>query len=382
MHATYLLATLAALTPFASAHWRLLNITANGQLYPAANPYSTRSRTLTPNWKADNGNFGFVNDTASLDMACHIAATPATTQISVAAGSTLTAGWGIGFTHPQGAMMNYLARCPGNCSEANLADLKWFKFQDEALIPNPNATSKDLYWTTAKLGEDGGMRDIQLPSNIQAGNYILRTEILALHFARTEGGAQFYPTCINLQVSGGGDLNPTGVAATQIYKSDEPGVLVNVYYPKPTGYKAPGPAVAEGLTFGAAPAPPANPAPAPSSSAAPAPPAPAPTTTSAPPPPPPAPTTTTPAPAPAPPAESPAPAPAPPAETPSPSASAPVVLPAEPSDAPAPVPAERAPVPEPAPPAEEKPKNPLMDASYEQIVAWIEELVASGKFSR
>ncbi|KAF2221728.1 glycoside hydrolase, partial [Elsinoe ampelina] len=242
MHATQALAALAALVPFASAHWRMTNITANGQLYQAANPYTTRPRASV-NWKADNGNFGFVNITSSIDIACHINAQAATQSIPVDAGATLTAGWGIGYNHPEGVYMNYMARCPGNCSEADLNTLSFFKISEEGLLPNPNVTSKNLYWSTGRLGVAGGMRDITLPSNLQAGNYILRTEIIALHFARDPNGAQFYPTCVNLAVSGSGTANPSGVPATQIYKVDEPGVLVNVYYPKPTNYKPPGPAI-------------------------------------------------------------------------------------------------------------------------------------------
>ncbi|PNS20433.1 hypothetical protein CAC42_5883 [Sphaceloma murrayae] len=334
MHSTVLLATLAALTPFASAHWRLLNITANGQTYPAADPSSIRSRVLTPNWKADNYNAGFVNDTSSISMACHKKATPATSSIKVAAGSTLVAGWDIGFTHPQGAMMNYMARCPGNCSEANLADLRWFKISEEALLPNPNRGSDDLYWTTLKLDADGGRREMTLPNNLQAGNYILRPEILALVFADKRGGAQFYPTCINLEVTGDGDANPAGVAATELYSPDEPGVLVNVYYPKPTGYKAPGPAIASELTFGSATAAPNTTTPRPTSSSA------SKTKVAAPA------TVTT-------------------------SSSALSAYPAEASSTPA----------SSSKPSSGATKNPLMDASVDQITAWLIELVNSGKLN-
>lgn len=40
-------------------------------------------------------------------------------------------------------------------------------------------------------------------SEMAAGNYVLRHETIALHSAGQEGGAQAYPQCVNLKVTGG-----------------------------------------------------------------------------------------------------------------------------------------------------------------------------------
>jgi hypothetical protein len=37
--------------------------------------------------------------------------------------------------------------------------------------------------------------NVKIPTNIRAGDYLLRAEALALHIASSLGGAQFYMTC-------------------------------------------------------------------------------------------------------------------------------------------------------------------------------------------
>jgi hypothetical protein len=70
--------------------------------------------------------------------------------------------------------------------------------------------------------------------------YVLRHELIALHGAQ-DGNAQFYPQCINLEVTGGGSASPSGgVPGTRIYQSAEPGVRFNLYT-KFTTYPIPGP---------------------------------------------------------------------------------------------------------------------------------------------
>jgi len=41
-----------------------------------------------------------------------------------------------------------------------------------------------------------------LPTLLDAGDYVLRHELIALHFADRADGAQAYPRCVNLRVEG------------------------------------------------------------------------------------------------------------------------------------------------------------------------------------
>jgi hypothetical protein len=62
--------------------------------------------------------------------------------------------------------------------------------------------------------------------------------------AQSVGGAQFYLSCAQLTVTGGGSATPGPlVAFPGAYAATDPGLLIDIYYPVPTSYTNPGPAV-------------------------------------------------------------------------------------------------------------------------------------------
>lgn len=74
---------------------------------------------------------------------------------------------------------------------------------------------------------------------------MLRHEIIALHGAATLNGAQNYPQCINIEITGSGTAAPTGTLGTALYKNTDPGVHLNPYVTL-TSYAMPGPALFTG----------------------------------------------------------------------------------------------------------------------------------------
>lgn len=77
---------------------------------------------------------------------------------------------------------------------------------------------------------------VTLPSNLAPGGYILRSEIIALHLATDVGGAEFYASCIQLQVGGTQVGKPSAndlVSFPGAYKDDDPGI----YTPKVRKYR-------------------------------------------------------------------------------------------------------------------------------------------------
>jgi hypothetical protein len=75
----------------------------------------------------------------------------------------------------------------------------------------------------------------------------MRVEHIALHSASAVGGAQFYLSCAQLKVENGGNGSPSPkVAFPGAYKATDPGIQINIYYPVPTSYTPPGPAVWSG----------------------------------------------------------------------------------------------------------------------------------------
>jgi hypothetical protein len=87
---------------------------------------------------------------------------------------------------------------------------------------------------------------VTIPKNLKAGKYVLRNEIIALHTAGTVNGAQNYPQCFNLQVTGSGTASlPPGTPATQLYKPTTPGIVFNIAA-NLNSYPIPGPALWKG----------------------------------------------------------------------------------------------------------------------------------------
>jgi hypothetical protein len=71
-----------------------------------------------------------------------------------------------------------------------------------------------------------------IPSATPDGEYLVRVEHIALHSASTSGGAQFYISCGQINVTGGGSGTPGPlVAFPGAYSASDPGILIGIYYP-------------------------------------------------------------------------------------------------------------------------------------------------------
>ena len=84
-------------------------------------------------------------------------------------------------------------------------------------------------WANQIAADNGNSYKIQLPSDIKAGTYILRTELIALHGNMEElrtqslrGEIQIYPHCFNLDIIGSGSATPEGVTFPGAYKATVP----------------------------------------------------------------------------------------------------------------------------------------------------------------
>jgi hypothetical protein len=81
---------------------------------------------------------------------------------------------------------------------------------------------------------------------VPSGKYLVRVESIALHQAQAAGGAQFYLSCAQVEITGGGNGTPGPlVAFPGAYKATDAGLLWS-NYPERTSYKAPGPDVWQG----------------------------------------------------------------------------------------------------------------------------------------
>ncbi|KDQ08631.1 glycoside hydrolase family 61 protein [Botryobasidium botryosum FD-172 SS1] len=116
----------------------------------------------------------------------------------------------------------------------------WFKIYQDGLRDNGAIWGVDDLTAT---GDCIGRFNATIPKAIANGDYLVRAEIIALHSASSTGGAQLYMGCAQVNVSGGSGGSPPTVNFPGAYKASDPGLLINIYSPKPTSYTVPGPSV-------------------------------------------------------------------------------------------------------------------------------------------
>jgi len=238
---TTFLSLAAFAAPLVSAHGYVSTVVANGKTFnDVSNTYWT-GQEKRAGWFAKNQDNGFVepNSFGTSDIACHKEGTAGTTEIAVTAGSTMKVTWNTWPDSHKGPIINYLAKCSGaDCTSAKAEDLSFWKIQQGALV---DANAAEGEWVTDKMIANDFTTDVTIPANVKPGSYVLRHEIIALHSAGNANGAQSYPMCINLKISGSGSLSPPGKKAVDLYTPNDAGILYNLYSGnQPMTYKFPG----------------------------------------------------------------------------------------------------------------------------------------------
>ncbi|TFK18590.1 hypothetical protein FA15DRAFT_249661 [Coprinopsis marcescibilis] len=220
MKGFYYVALLAAIAQSASAHYIFHQLVAGTQISSTA--------VRTPH------NNSPVEAITSAGMTCGAAPFTATETINVAAGSRVGFKLDNALFHP-GPAAFYLGQVPAGQTAAswNGNGPNWFKIEDLGAKFNPFGFIPDgateLYTT--------------IPGNTPSGEYLLRIEHIGLHVA---GAPQFYISCAQIRVTGGGNGNPTKVSIPGYVTPSDPGLTVNIHWPTPTAYKVPGPAAWRG----------------------------------------------------------------------------------------------------------------------------------------
>ncbi|KAL1796778.1 hypothetical protein ACET3X_005318 [Alternaria dauci] len=207
-----------------------------------------------------------------------------TTVISIPAGAKVGAWWGhvIGGKqsandpdHPiaashKGPIQYYLAKVD-NAATTGTTGLQWFKVAADGL--------KNGKWAVDTMIANGGWHYFDMPTCVAPGDYLMRVELIALHGAQNQGGAQFYMECAQIRVTGSGTNKGSNfVSFPGAYKANDAGIQVNIYdttgkpYMGGKVYSIPGPApltCAAGQEGGSGSTPsPQEPVPAPEAPAA------------------------------------------------------------------------------------------------------------------
>jgi hypothetical protein len=199
-------------------------------------------------WAEKATDNGFVDGSSysSSDIICHKDATPGAISADVKAGGSVELQWTEWPESHHGPVITYMANCNGDCSSVDKTTLEFFKIDEGGLIDDSSVPGT---WASDQLIAANNSRTVTIPSAIASGNYVLRHEIIGLHSAGNSNGAQNYPQCINLKVTGGGSDKPSGTLGTALYKNTDPGILVNIYTSM-SSYTIPGPALYTGASSG------------------------------------------------------------------------------------------------------------------------------------
>ncbi|CCA71764.1 related to cellulose binding protein CEL1 [Serendipita indica DSM 11827] len=199
-----LLAFALVATTQVSAHYTFTKLIANGAV---TNPFQYV--------RQNNNSNSPITNVMSNDMRCNSGASSGagTSTATVAAGST------VGFALDQaifhaGSLNVYLSKV----SNAATADgsAPWFKIYQIGPVTNGGSS---ISWPT----DNATQFTFKLPSTIQSGQYLMRIEHIALHSASSSGGAQFYISCAQLNITGGGSASPSGVSIPGVYSASDPG---------------------------------------------------------------------------------------------------------------------------------------------------------------
>ncbi|TEB23177.1 hypothetical protein FA13DRAFT_1766271 [Coprinellus micaceus] len=209
------LAFIAAGLQVASAHYIWTTLIANGQS-------STAAVRAPPN----NTPVEAVTSTA---MVCGANNRGVSQTVSVAAGASVGFKLDNNLYHPGPAAI-YMGQVPGGQTAATWdgSGANWFKIAEWGAQFNP------FKFVT----EGQSQLSTTIPSNVPSGDYLLRIEQVGLHVA---GAPQYYISCAQITVTGGGGGNPPRVSIPGYVSRSDPGLAVNIHYPIPTSYTVPGP---------------------------------------------------------------------------------------------------------------------------------------------
>ncbi|CEJ61668.1 Putative Endo-1,4-beta-glucanase [Penicillium brasilianum] len=237
----------ALLATLVAGHGHITNIVINGVSYEGWDinsfPYETDPPTVVA-WGTPNTANGFItpDNYGTSDIICHLNATNAKGHAVVAAGDKINLQWTTWPDTHHGPVIDYLANCGDSCETVDKTTLKFFKIDGVGLVDD---TTVPGTWGDDQLIANNNSWLVEIPPTLAPGNYVLRHELIALHSAGTEDGAQNYPQCFNLQVTGSGTDQPSGVLGTELYSSTDAGIIVNIYTSLST-YVVPGPTLYSG----------------------------------------------------------------------------------------------------------------------------------------
>ncbi|EJF58529.1 hypothetical protein DICSQDRAFT_110054 [Dichomitus squalens LYAD-421 SS1] len=230
-------AAVSAAVPYVAAHGFVSQVIIDGQAYEGNVPNDHQG----PSPIRLVSDISPVKGATNKDLFCGLNAALAEMVVPANPGSNVTFQWSGGagqkWPHNTGPLMTYMASCGStSCDKFDSLDAEWFKIDEAGKKDADTWIQQDIM--------NGDSYTLTLPENLSPGGYLIRHEIIALHLAVTEGGAEFYPSCTQVQVGGNGNGQPNQtVNFPGAYKDDDPGIFDPSVFDSGATYVFPGPPI-------------------------------------------------------------------------------------------------------------------------------------------
>ncbi|CCT75380.1 related to cellulose binding protein CEL1 [Fusarium fujikuroi IMI 58289] len=215
------IAAVVALVQSTSAHYIFQQLSVGSTKYPVFQYIRQNTNYNSP-----------VTDLDSNDLRCNVGTSGANTQtVGVKAGDSITFTLDTAVYH-QGPISVYMSKAPSTASSYDGSG-GWFKIKDWGPTFSGSTSTWPMYISYT----------FNLPTCIANGEYLLRIQSLGIHNPWPAGIPQFYISCAQISVSGGGSTVPSNqVKIPGAFKETDPGYTANIYS-NFNSYTIPGPAV-------------------------------------------------------------------------------------------------------------------------------------------
>ncbi|CUA71906.1 Endoglucanase-4 [Rhizoctonia solani] len=244
------IATLAAVAGV-SAHGWIDRVTIGGRSYTGSYPFSNDNAPSPIRKTSTTYPVPSANDP---NMNCGIGAKAASQVAAANSGDRVTISWkyepGKNWVHTMGPIMTYLAQVPAGqtADKFNARNAKFFK-----IAQTGQKAGRGSEWVQLDI-RNGQTYSVTLPNGLPAGDYIMRHELIALHYANKTDGAQFFPNCVQLRV-GGGSNAPKAISAQTVsfpggYTANDKSLLIPNIRTGNFVYTFPGPPLVTSLGGG------------------------------------------------------------------------------------------------------------------------------------
>ncbi|EJD03131.1 uncharacterized protein FOMMEDRAFT_187135 [Fomitiporia mediterranea MF3/22] len=204
-------------TPLAAAHGYVQTVIVADFAYPGWNPFSDPFTNPTPERVIRKiPSDGPITDDQDQDLACNKGGESGAALVAQAsAGSVVKFEWTNWPTDHLGPVSTYMTSCGDDCTNFDVNGANWFKIDADGY--------SNGQWASAKLISNNNTWTSTIPSALASGQYLMRNEIVALH---STGAPQYYPSCTQVEVNGGGSALPSSDETVKI-----PGLYNGVSFP-------------------------------------------------------------------------------------------------------------------------------------------------------